>query len=63
LNRAIIALVTRIQRLGADCRREEGQQLIEYALILSVIVLICVGLLATVGTSVSTMLSKSTSWF
>jgi Flp pilus assembly pilin Flp len=59
----MIALVTQIQRLGAASRGDQGQTLIEYALILSVIVLICVALLATVGTTVSTMLSKSTSWF
>jgi len=45
--------------LNADVRsRQEGQALIEYALIISLIALIAIAALKTTGTSVSGLLNK-----
>jgi pilus assembly protein Flp/PilA len=39
-------------------RDENGQDLIEYALIVALIALVCVGALATVGTNVKTIFTS-----
>jgi pilus assembly protein Flp/PilA len=38
-------------------RKEEGQALVEYALILSLIAVFCIGALQLLGTNVSTILN------
>ena len=38
--------------------REEGQALVEYALLLSLIAVVSIGILTALGTSVSTIFSK-----
>jgi pilus assembly protein Flp/PilA len=38
--------------------REEGQALVEYALLLALIAVVSIGILTTLGTSVSTIFSK-----
>jgi Flp pilus assembly pilin Flp len=38
--------------------REEGQALVEYALLLSLIAVVSIGILTTLGTSVSSIFSK-----
>jgi pilus assembly protein Flp/PilA len=44
--------------LGARLEREEGQALVEYALILGLISVVAIALLSAVGTDVSQILSK-----
>jgi Flp pilus assembly pilin Flp len=41
-------------------RRDEGQALVEYTLVLSLICLVCIALLDAVGTSVTDLLSRVT---
>jgi pilus assembly protein Flp/PilA len=43
---------------AAEARREEGQALVEYALILGLISVVAITLLTAVGTDVSQVLSK-----
>ena len=38
--------------------REEGQALVEYALLLALIAVVSIGVLTSIGTSVSTIFSK-----
>jgi pilus assembly protein Flp/PilA len=38
--------------------REEGQALVEYALLLALIAVVSIGILTTLGTNVSTIFSK-----
>ncbi len=38
--------------------REDGQALVEYALLLALIAVVSIGILTTLGTSVSTIFSK-----
>jgi pilus assembly protein Flp/PilA len=40
--------------------REEGQALVEYALLLSLIAIVSIGILTTLGTNVSQIFSKIT---
>ena len=44
--------------LKSGARREEGQALIEYALIISLIALVAIGALSTTGTSIQSILNK-----
>jgi pilus assembly protein Flp/PilA len=44
--------------LGTRLRREEGQALVEYALILGLISVVAITLLGLIGTDVSSILSK-----
>ena len=50
LNHAFLSVLTRAQ---ASVRREEGQALVEYALILFLIAVVCIVVLTTLGTRVS----------
>jgi pilus assembly protein Flp/PilA len=52
--KAFLALAGLPDRL----RREEGQALVEYALILALIAVVAIGVLTTLGKNVSTILSK-----
>jgi Flp pilus assembly pilin Flp len=45
-----------IRRLAG--RGEEGQVLVEYALLISLIVVVCVGVVTTLGLSASTLFSQ-----
>ena len=45
-------------RLAVGARREEGQALVEYALILGLISVVAIALLTAVGTDVSQILSQ-----
>jgi pilus assembly protein Flp/PilA len=47
-----------LARLAVGARREEGQALVEYALILGLISVVAIALLTAVGTDVSQVLSK-----
>jgi pilus assembly protein Flp/PilA len=49
---------TLLARVTAGARREEGQALVEYALILGLISVVAITLLTAVGTDVSQILSK-----
>ena len=42
---------------GSARRREEGQALVEYALVLFLVAIVMIGILGTMGTAVSSMLS------
>ena len=45
-------------RLAVGARREEGQALVEYALILGLISVVAIALLSAIGTDVSQILSQ-----
>jgi pilus assembly protein Flp/PilA len=49
---------TLVARIAVGARREEGQALVEYALILGLISVVAIALLSAVGTDVSQILSK-----
>jgi Flp pilus assembly pilin Flp len=49
---------TLLARLAVGARREDGQALVEYALILGLISVVAIALLTAVGTDVSQILSK-----
>lgn len=49
LNHAFLSVLSRAQ---VSARREEGQALVEYALILFLIAVVCIAVLTTLGTSV-----------
>ena len=52
-------LPTRAYLAYASIRdREEGQALVEYALLLALIAVVSIGILTTLGTNVSTIFSK-----
>ena len=53
LNHAFLSVLTRAQ---ASVRREEGQALVEYALILFLIAVVCIVVLTTLGERVSATL-------
>jgi pilus assembly protein Flp/PilA len=42
---------------GSVRRREDGQALVEYALVLFLVAIVVIGILGTMGTAVSSMLS------
>ena len=53
LNHAFLSVVTRVQaQMASGLRREEGQALVEYALILFLIAVVCIAVLTTLGTRV-----------
>ncbi len=41
-----------MNRLASLVRREEGQDLLEYALLIALIAIVCVGVIAAAGTAV-----------
>jgi pilus assembly protein Flp/PilA len=47
-----------INRLCALVRNEEGQDLLEYALLIALIALVCVGAVALAGSKVSTVFTN-----
>ena len=47
-----------LARLAVRARREEGQALVEYALILGLISVVAIALLSAIGTDVSQILSQ-----
>jgi pilus assembly protein Flp/PilA len=49
---------TFLARLAVGARREEGQALVEYALILGLISVVAIALLSAIGTDVSQILSN-----
>ena len=50
LNHAFLSVVTRMQaQIASGLRREEGQALVEYALILFLIAVVCIAVLTTLG--------------
>jgi Flp pilus assembly pilin Flp len=49
---------TLLARVAAGARREDGQALVEYALILGLISVVAITLLTAIGTDVSQVLSK-----
>ncbi len=53
LNQAVLSLMTRVQ-----IRKEEGQALVEYALILALISVVAIGALTAIGTNVTTKLTE-----
>jgi pilus assembly protein Flp/PilA len=55
LNHAFLSVLTRAQ---ASVRREEGQALVEYALILFLIAVVCIAVLTTLGESVKATLTS-----
>lgn len=48
-------LITMLQSFG---RREEGQDLLEYALLVALIALVCVGAITAAGGNVNTIFTK-----
>jgi Flp pilus assembly pilin Flp len=58
MSRAPSALTGTMRQVVSALRREEGQTLIEYALILMLIVLLAIVFLTSMGGAVSTMISK-----
>jgi pilus assembly protein Flp/PilA len=50
INHALLSVFTRVQaQLSSGLRREEGQALVEYALILFLIAVVCIAVLTTLG--------------
>ena len=47
-----------LAKLAVGARREDGQALVEYALILGLISVVAIALLSAIGTDVSQVLSK-----
>jgi pilus assembly protein Flp/PilA len=59
LNHAFLSVLTRAQaQMASRVRREEGQALVEYALILFLIAVVCIAVLTTLGTSVKNTLQS-----
>ena len=54
----MLALKSFFAALHARTEREEGQALVEYALILGLVSVVAIALLSAVGTDVSQILSK-----
>jgi pilus assembly protein Flp/PilA len=46
-----------LRSLGSVSRREQGQALVEYALVLFLVAVVVIGILGTLGTAVSSMFS------
>ena len=63
MSRMFPALRRTIRETALTLRRDEGQTLVEYTLVLMLIVILAVGLLSTMGHTVSTMISKATNAF
>jgi Flp pilus assembly pilin Flp len=51
-------MTTLLTKLAVGARREDGQALVEYALILGLISVVAIALLSAVGTDVSQILSQ-----
>jgi Flp pilus assembly pilin Flp len=54
-----LRLTARLQGLSLERPREEGQTLAEYAIIVSLIAVVLVGVVALVGTPISSMFSNA----
>jgi pilus assembly protein Flp/PilA len=52
-----IAAARALRSFGPVSRREEGQALVEYALVLFLVAVVMIGILGTLGTAVSSMFS------
>ena len=50
-----LSLITRLQSI---VRREEGQDLLEYALLVALIALVCVGAITLAGSNVNTIFGQ-----
>jgi pilus assembly protein Flp/PilA len=59
----VVVAARAFSRLEAIRRREEGQALVEYALILFLVALVVIGILGTLGGAVSSMFSVVNSEF
>jgi Flp pilus assembly pilin Flp len=53
--------VERLALLGTSLRREDGQALVEYALIIGLVSVIAIALLSATGSSVTSLLQAVTS--
>ena len=53
-----ITLASMLAKLDAEARREDGQALVEYALIISLIAIVAIGVLTVLGQNVSSILDK-----
>jgi pilus assembly protein Flp/PilA len=51
----MLSLITRLQSM---VRREEGQDLLEYALLVALIALVCVGAIGLAGKNVNTIFGQ-----
>jgi Flp pilus assembly pilin Flp len=51
-------IMRRLQELTKDIRSEDGQALVEYALLISLVAMICFGAVETFGLGVSSLFSK-----
>jgi pilus assembly protein Flp/PilA len=51
-------LASVLAKLDAKARNEDGQALVEYALILSLIAIVAIGVLTVLGQNVSSILDK-----
>ena len=56
----MLALTSLVGRLRARLEREEGQALVEYALILGLVSVVAIGLLAAVGQNITDLLARVT---
>ena len=55
MNNMLLSLYVKLQNL---MNREEGQDLVEYALLLSLIALVCIGAINTVATQVKAIFNS-----
>ena len=54
----VTSVVRRLQKLARHLQREEGQALVEYALLVSLIAIVCFGAVDAFGLGVSGLYSK-----
>jgi len=47
-----------LERLNSLVRRDEGQDLLEYALLIALIAIVCIGAITLAGTNVQTVFSN-----
>ena len=59
--RTLLAVGALADRLEARARREEGQALVEYALIVGLVSVVAIVLLTAVGENITSLLAKVTS--
>jgi pilus assembly protein Flp/PilA len=57
----MLALTSLVGRLRARLEREEGQALVEYALILGLVSVVAIALLSAVGGDITQLLARVTS--